>query len=80
MVAPMPLAERGLGCGDGDAAVGDVARGMDELAGGESFKQRVQVGFGIKVERRRRAPEAAENHLGVLGGAEGGQIRRGFSL
>ena len=71
--------ECGLRQGDGDAAVGDVARGTDAACAiGQHGQQLCRSGLGLEIERRRRAPEAAQNHLGVLRGAEGGQIRRGF--
>ena len=71
------LWECGLGQGNGDAAVGDVARGVEQLALGQHGKQRVQIGFGVEIERRRLAPDAAENHLGVLRGAEDDQFSGG---
>ena len=49
--------------GDGDAAVGDIARGVHELALGEHGKQVVQLGFGVEIERRRRAPEPPRTTL-----------------
>ena len=41
---------------------------------GQHGEQRVQIGFGVEIERRRLAPDAAEHDLGVFGGAEGGQL------
>ena len=62
--------ECGLGEGNGDAAVRDVAGGVNQLALGQDGEQGVEIGFGIEIERRRLAPDAAENDFGVLRGAE----------
>ena len=51
-----------------------------QLAPGEHGQQSVQAGFGVEIERGRRAPDAAENDFGELRGAEGGEIRCGFRL
>jgi hypothetical protein len=50
----------------GDAAIGDVARRAEEPAIGEHGEQRVQVGLGVKVDRWRLAPHAAEHRLCVF--------------
>src|SRR5208282_5891662 len=44
----------------GQAAVGDVAGGMNEFAPCEHGQQVVQASFGFEVERGRSAPETAE--------------------
>jgi hypothetical protein len=56
----------GLRQGNSDAAVGDVAGGAKQLALGQDGQQRVQIGFGVEIERRRLCPRAAENDLGVF--------------
>ena len=74
------LWECGLRERHGNAAVGDVARGADELAPGEHGQQIVQAGLGVEIERGRLAPQAAENDFGELRGAESGEVRCGFGV
>ncbi len=40
----------------------------------------VQAGLGFEIERRRSAPETAENGFGELGRAERGEIRGGLGV
>ena len=72
--------EGGLRKGHGNAAVGDVAGGMNEFAPGEHGQQIVQAGLGFEIERGRSAPETAENDFGELRGAEGGEVGCGFRI
>ena len=66
----MPLRKCCLRQSDGDAAVGDVAGRVNQLPVGQHAEQSVQVGFGIQIERRGRAPQRAQNGLGVFRRAE----------
>src|SRR4051812_6922467 len=66
--------ERGLSCSHGNSAIGNVASGVNELAIREGLQQRVQIRFGIQIERRRCAPETVEQDLGVFGGAENAEF------
>src|SRR3954451_10110452 len=69
------FSECGLSRGYGDAAVGDVAGRVNELAGREGLEQRVQVRLGLKIERRLRAPEAVEHKFRIFRRAEASHER-----
>ena len=71
------LWKSGLGQGYREAAVREVAGGTEQLMVGEDGEQGVEIGFGVKVKRRRLAPQAAKNYLGVFGRAKGDQLGGG---
>ena len=58
------LGESCLREGHSNAAVRDIPRGTEQFTLGKKSEQRVQIGFGIEIERRRSSPDLAENNVG----------------
>ena len=75
-----PVGECRLRQRNSDAAIGDVAGGAKQARLGQLGQQVVKAGFGIEIERRRRAPKAAKNHLRKFRAAEGRDFRGGVSV